>query len=211
MQDFSFLDKLRILMNVIVSSPFYIALIIALILVLITVLLSFKLKRVINKWIYIGIWLLFFATILVIYHEFFVELIDNLFDTMFMALYFPNLATYIIIIFVSNAFFIYSIFSKKMVKAFKIINITNTVLVDIFLILIIGVISKNGINVYDEITVYTNSSLLVLLELSSALFTSWLLLNLFTSAYYKLKKKDNKEEFVSNNVAPEIIFDWVRP
>lgn len=209
MQDFSFLEKLQILMNIIVSSPFYIGLIIVLIVFLLVVLISYKLEKKISKWVYIGIWGLFFIVLSIIYHNFIFDLTDNLFDTIFMALYFPNLATYLILLFVSNIFFVYTVFSKNMKKAFKVLNILNTVLIDILLILIVGVISKNNINVYDEITVYTNSSLLVLLELSTALFTSWLLLNLLTSAYYKFKKYD-KELPVTNNVVPEIIFDWVK-
>lgn len=213
MQDFSLIDKFKILMNVIVSSPFYIGLIVALLVMLGLYIYSIKSRRVISKWIYISIWLTFIAIIIVIYHEFFLELLDNLFDTVFMSLYFPNLSTYIITLIVSNYFFVYSVFSKEMKKPFKVINILNTALMDLLLIFIIGIVTKNNINVYDELTVYSNSNLLVLLEINSALFTSWLLLNLFIQAYYKTKKYDKVKE--SKTIAleepqtPEIIFDWI--
>ena len=210
MQDFSILDKFKILMNVIVSSPFYIGLIFVLIIVLIVFLISTKLNKKINSWIYIGIWAAFFLVLIIIYRNFMLNLIDNLFDNVFMALYFPNLATYIITLLVTNFFFVYSIFNKKIQKAFKVLNITNTILIDLLLIFIIGIVSQNNINVYEELTVYSNSTLLVLLELTSAFFTAWLLLNLFTSAYYKLKKYDSNDVVVKEQNGPDIIFDWVK-
>lgn len=209
MQDFSFIDKIKILMNIIVSSPFYIGLIVALVVVLMVFIVSIVLKRKLSKWIYIGIWLLFILSIIIIYRNFMFNLFDNLFDTIFMALYFPNLSTYIIILTVTNFFFLYSLLKKKLDKLYKILNITNTILIDVLFVIIIGVITSNNINVYEELTVYSNSSLLVLLELSSALFTAWILLNLLTTTYYKLKKYDDNENVSKGIKTPEIIFDWV--
>ena len=85
---------------------------------------------------------------------------------------------------------------------------------DLILIFIIGIVTKYNINVYEELTVYTNSKLLVLLEINSALFTSWLLLNLFIQAYFKTKKYDERVEYsntveIKDESVPEIIFDWV--
>ena len=208
MQNFSIIDKFKILMNVIVSSPFYIGLIIALVVILFVFLLSIKLKKKINKWIYLSIWGIFFIVLIIIYNKFMLNLLDNLFDKVFMALYFPDLATYIIIVAVTNFFFIYSIFNKKLEKSYKVLNIINTILIDLLLIIIIGTISNNNINVYEELTVYSNSTLLVLLELTTAFFTTWILLNLFTTAFIKLKRYDDKVK--TNVVGPDIIFDWVK-
>ena len=223
MQDFSLIDKFRILMNVIVSSPLYIGIIISLVLFLLIVLYSSIKKKEINKWIYIGVWLLFFAVLLVIYHKFIVELFDNLFDTIFMTLYFPNLSIYIIILLISNGFFVYSILSSKIKKVFKILNISSTVLIDLLMFFTVGIISKNNINVYEELTVYTNSNLLVLLELSTGLFAAWISLNILITSFYRLRERDvedvqekkmtlsKKTVKKSNNMKkePEIIFDWI--
>ena len=230
MQDFSLVDKFRILMNVIVSSPLYIGLIVSLIMFLIIVLFS-KIRRVkVSKWVYIGVWILFFVVLLIIYHKFIVELFDNLFDTIFMTLYFPNLSIYIIILLISNCLFVYSILSGTIRKVFKILNISSTIIIDLLMFFIVGIISKNNINVYEELTVYTNSNLLVLLELTTGIFAAWISINILVSLFFRLreydfdtlydtnnqKKKKPRKKLIKNKKGkkdtkkgPEIIFDWI--
>ena len=234
MQDFSLVDKFKILMNVIVSSPLYIGVIVSLILFLIVVLFSKIRKQTINKWVYIGVWILFFIVLLAIYHKFVIELFDNLFDTVFMTLYFPNLSIYIIILLVSNIFFIYSILNRSINKVFKILNISSTIIIDLLMFFIVGIISKNNINVYEELTVYTNSSLLVLLELTTGVFAAWLSVNVLISLFFRLREYDfdavnekvrkpkktmnrkTKNKITENTKedngksGPEIIFDWIK-
>ena len=72
-----------------------------------------------------------------------------------------------------------------------------------FLILIIDTVSKNNIDINDSLKIYSNTTLLVLLELSTAIFTSWILIKLFISAKLKLKKYDKK----TYPKMPDIIFD----
>ena len=119
-----------------------------------------------------------------------------------MSLYFPNISTYAFIIIVSNFFFIYSLISKKIKAAHKLVNISTALVLNIFLVFIIEIIKSLGITDYSSITFYTNSNLLVLLEFSTAIFASWILVNLFITIYYKLQKYDVVEEEL-----PEIIFD----
>ena len=120
-----------------------------------------------------------------------------------MALYFPNLAVYIVVLFISNIMLIYSILNRSICKSYKIVNVLSALLTDIFLVLIVDIVNKNSINVYEKINVYTNSDLLVLLQLTTAVFVSWLLINLFITAHRKLKRYDKKQY----PDMPEIIFD----
>lgn len=205
MKDFSIIEKLRILFDVIISSPIFLICSIGASILLIIFIISIILDKKINKWIFISIWSLLFLTIIIIYHSFFFNLIDNLFNTLFMALYFPDLSIYIIILFIANYLLIYSIFSKKVSKAHKILNVSNGLIIDIILIFIIDTITKNNINVYEKLTVYSNSTLLVLIELTTAVFTSWILLNLLVTSFIKLKCK---EESIPEKIElPELIFD----
>ena len=84
-------------------------------------------------------------------------------------------------------------FLNKINSSNKIVNFSNALIIDTLLIPIIDIVQTNSINVYEELTVYSNSNLLVLLELSSGVFTSWILIKLFMSAKEKLKKYDKKE------------------
>lgn len=203
MNDFSLIDKILILINIIISSPAFIICFFAGIVLLALYIIFTILNKKINKWIVILVWSVSLILLVIIYRNVVVQLFDNLFNNIFMALYFPNLTVYLSIILISNFMFIYSIINKKITNSHRIVNIINAVIIDILMFFIIDIVSRNNINVYETLTVYSNSRLLVLLEITSAIFTTWLLVNLLISAYNKLKKYDKQEK----KELPEIIFD----
>ena len=203
MEDVSFIDKLNIVSDIILSSPLFLVSILLIEIGLIIYLLIKKGKLKLQKWMIISIWSILALIIIVIYHKVFFNLIDNFINYIFTALYFPNLAVYISVILISNIFYFISIFNKKINKKYNIINITNALLLDILMIFIIDIVNKNNIDIYEKVTVFSNSKLLVLLELSTGIFTSWILLNIFISLKEKLRKYD-KAEYPD---MPEIIFN----
>lgn len=204
MNDFSVLEKLKILVNLIVSSPLFLLFSMLSIATLIFFIICVKKDIKFNKWIFISVWCFIALMIIISYKSIFFNLLDNLFNNLFMALYFPNLTVYVLVLFVSNFFFIYSVLSKNIIKSHKILNVLNALIINILLVFIIDIVNKNNINVYDTLTIYSNSNLLVLLELSTAVFTSWVLLNLLISAHQKFKKYDTDLPKM-----PEIIFEDV--
>ena len=205
MEDFSLIEKIQKLMNIIISSPLFLFCSMLGVAVLIYYIISLKKDRKVNKWIFIGIWSFLAILLIVNYSNVALNLIDNSFENVILALYFPDLTVYIIILSITNFFFFYSIFSKRLSHFNKIINFVNALIIDIFLILIIDIVNANDINVYEKLTIYSNSNLLILLELTSAVFTSWILIILFLKAYRKLKKIDKKE----SNIA-EIVFEDIK-
>ena len=92
---------------------------------------------------------------------------------------------------------------KKLDKSYKILNFSTTIIINILLLFIIDIVQTNKINMIDKLSVYSNSNLMVLLQLTSAVFVSWILLTLLMSAHNKLKKYDKKELVPM----PEIIFE----
>ena len=203
MNNFSFIEKLDVLMKLVSSSYLFLGAMIVCILLLALLIIFTVLNKKVNKWVFIIISSFLGILLLINYRGIIVKVLDIILDSVFMALYFPNLPIYSSIIFIANFFFVIGIFSKKKTKLQKISNIINAVILDFLLILIIDVVTKNNINIYDEVNLYTNSTLLVLLELSTGIFVSWILINLFISAHIKLKKYDAKEL----PKMPEIIFD----
>ena len=193
MKDISILEKLRILLSAILTSDLFLILAIFIGICFVLIFIDYIKDKKLSKWIYVICWLVAVILILTRYHSFVFSLVDNFFDTFFMALYFPNLSTYVIVLVISNSFLVLSLIKRNMFKFSKILNITSAIIINIFLVLVIDIVSKNNINVYEELTVYSNSKLLVLLELSMAIFTSWVLLSLLARAYRKLKLKDLPE------------------
>lgn len=203
MNDFPLIEKIDILMKLISSSSLFLVCSIIAIAFLSFLVFCIVTNKKVNKWLFISITSLISIIILINYGTLIIKIVDKVIDMAFMALYFPNIVVYTSVLIISNVFFIMSLFSKKIIKSHKISNIVNSLFLDFLLILVIDVLSKNNINILDEINLYTNSTLLVLLQLSMGIFTSWLLVNLILSAHCKLKKFD-KIEYPE---MPEILFE----
>ena len=203
MNDVSLIEKLKALMNIIVSTPLFLFCFMMGVAVLILFIISIKKEKKVNKWIFISIWLVLAIIILVNYYSVVLKIIDNLFDALFMSIYFPNITVYFMMLFISNFFFVFSLFRKKISKKFKLINFINALIVDLFLILIMDTVTTNSIDIYDKISMYTNFNVMILLQLNSATFISWILINLLVSAHNKLKKYDK----IELPEMPEIVFD----
>ena len=170
---------------------------------LISLIVCIITNKKINKWIFIIIAILVGIILIVNYGAVFITILDKILDSIFMALYFPSFSIYISMLVTANMIFIISVFSKKQLKLRRIVNIVQVLLLDLFLILVIDVVSKNNLNIYEPITLYSNQILLVLLQLSMGLFVSNILINLLISAKIKLEKYDKKEY----PKMPEILFD----
>ena len=200
MNDFTLLEKLKILIDVIISSPLFLILIACAVIIAIFLIFKLTLDKKINRIAFISCWVLMLVAIFVKYIRIFFELIDNMFNMFFEALYFPSLSVYLIILVISNFFLIYSVVTKDVSNTHRLLNILSAIIIDAFLVIILEIVSSNDISIYDRLTLYSNSNLLVLLELTTSIFTSWLLLNLLVSAHEKLKKYDKRD-------LPELIFD----
>lgn len=203
MRVFSLEDKLNILIDIIISSPLLLSCVLLGLFLLLVFSLCILFKKKINKPIYILLWILLIITLMIRYDFFADAVIKDVFEIIFSILYFPNWITYFIMLFISNFFLFYPIIDENTDIAYRVLNIVNCAVIDIYLFLIISVVINNGINIYDEINIYTNSMLLNLLEFNSAIFTSWLLSNMFLTAYYKKKKVIVVEELDE----PEIVFE----
>ena len=200
MNDFTLVEKLKILMDVILSSPLFLILCICAVIIAIFLIFRLSLDNKRNRIAFISCWVVMLLAIIIKYFGIFAELMDNMFNMIFEALYFPSLSTYLMILIVSNFFLIYSVIPKKVDLKHKLLNIFTAIIIDAFLVMIMEIVSTNKISIYDKVTLYSNNKLLVLLELSTSVFTSWILLNLLISAHRKLKKYDEK-------AMPELIFD----
>lgn len=203
MNDFSLIEKINILMELISSSSLFLFLSMIGISLLIFFIVCIIRNKKINKWIFIIAFSFIGLIIFVNYSSIIIKILDLIVDSAFKALYFPNLTIYATVLIISNICLIISLLNKKETKVRKIINLICSSILDILFIFIISIVSTYNIDIYEEINLYTNSTLLVLLELSTGMFTSWILVRLFESAHIKLKKYDKKQY----PEMQEIIFD----
>ena len=203
MANLSFFEKLKILFDTILSNPFFsLSAIIGLILAILMIIDIIKHKKI-RKRYYIASWFFIFLFIVTKYSKVIPKLVDNLINQVFLALYFPSIGVYMFLLIIANVGFIYCLI-KNIHKSYKILTGIISIILDLLFILIINLILENNIDITSEITLYTNSKLLVLLELSTALFVSWILLIIFISAYLKLKVLDNNLLFEQDISYPEM-------
>lgn len=133
---------------------------------------------------------------------------DNFTTLFFRNIYFPSVYTYIgiiVIIFLST---IVTLLNKNTKKIYNIINSSVFVLNSILFILILNIIAKNKIDVFSINSMYTNTPLVVTLEISTGLFILWvfaLLIAYTTNCIIdRMSNKETIKEVITiNNKVPQ--------
>lgn len=173
MKYLSLLEKLKVLLDMLLSFKFI--LIFVIIMLILTILYLFK--KISNKK-YISFMSLSIIITLIISIIKNYEILSNTFDNFttifFSGIYFPSIYVYIGILLIVSLVFITSMLSSKKIKIYKIINSVMFILNNIFFIIILNVIAKNNIDVFSISSLYTNNSLVAILELNIILFVLWI-------------------------------------
>ena len=213
MADLSVVEKIKLLFNTAISTPFFITYAVIGILLVVFMIIDIKKHKKFSKIIYIisGIFLITFF--LIKYFNIVLKVIDSFVEIILKALYFPNLGIYIMMIIIINGMFIYNLISKKVYKSSRIIVSIITVLIDFIFILIIGIISSEKIDVTSEVKLYSDATILTLLQISMAFFASEYILLLFVKISHRLKKYDkinNKIEITSGSTINTFPSEYVK-
>ncbi len=171
----TFLEQLKTLGNIFITNKyvFYISLIALGCILILELTNKFKNKKIL-KIICMSVYIIIFGILLYFFHEQIFTLIDYLMNNVFLFLSFPNLAVYTLIIIVINILLIKSIIKDN--KNLKRMNIIFFILFNIMFFLIIQNIVENNINIYEQLSIYTNKELLILISLSMKLFLLWLVI-----------------------------------
>ena len=192
------------LFNIISSSPSSIIFIIVGIIFTVAMIINLIKKKTIGKSLYITGWLFIVIFIIVKYNSYISKIFDNLINQVFMQIFFPNLATYIIIIALTNIIFLYTII-KKTTKSTKIINTLFFSIIMLFMVYTLEQIISGGINIYEQKEIYTNQNILTLIESTTIIFSFWVLIITSKHIIKKLIKKSNdkiKKEYENSELKP---------
>ena len=181
----TFLEQLQTLLKVFLSNKyvFYVAIIAISLFIILELSNKFKNKKIL-KILTISMYVIIFGILLFFYHESIFMLIDYLINNIFILLFFPNLAVYTLVIIIINIILVKSLIKNK--SKLKHLNIIFFILFNIIFYLIIDTIIKNNINVYEQLNIYTNKELLILIEISMKLFLIWVILLLIINISNKL-------------------------
>lgn len=196
MVQFTLLEKLKMLVDIILSSSFFLTTVILGSLFAIIMILSIRKNKKINKKIFILAWIFVIGFIFIRYFNTLFTMLDNLIENIFVSIYFPNLATYVALLLITNFIFVYTIVKKNTPKFVIALNAISFIGINTLFLFIADTVVKENIDIYSKLTVYSNSNLLILLELSTGLFVLWLFILLIIWVINKIItiNKDSKIE-----------------
>ena len=203
----SFFEKLGILFNSLVD--FKIILLFMVLIIGFTVL--YMIKRIDGKFyaksVVLSLLLLFFTS-LIVNEKALIDVFDNFMTLFFKNLYFPSVYVYLGMGGILLIATVITTFSNSIKKVYKVINASALILSSLLFILILNIVAVNKIDLFAIDSLYTNTQLLVALEVSMGLFLTWV--GVLMIAYStnnitaRLKeRKDVVENIITANI-PEI-------
>ncbi len=173
MADLSVLERLKVLVNIIFSSPFFITLFSFMILTIIVFSVYSATKGRVSKIILTVSYGFILGFLIVRYGKLILQIFDTFVDQVFMAIYFPNLITYICMVVITSILMIMTIINKKFKKFIRICNILSFTIIQFLFILTIDLISKSNIGLFEKTSLYSNQTLMILVQASMAIFACW--------------------------------------
>lgn len=197
------IKKIKLVFDTAISTPFFIVYAILGLILVGLIIFDIKKYKKISRILYI-VCIIFLATFFIIkYFDVIIKVIDSFVEILLKTLYFPNLGIYITILIITNLTFVFTTISKKSYKIYKVISSLITTLIDLLFIMIIGIISKNHIDISSDVKLYSDSTILTLLQISMGLFVSLYLLLMLARIHWRLKLYDKNVTF-DNEVYPDM-------
>lgn len=209
----SIFEKLKILFNMLWD--FKVVLIFVSLMIVLTAI--YMIKKISTKRYGIFMTLMFimlFAISIISNHKILLNTFDDFTTIFFSNIYFPSIYIYIALLVLVDLIFIISLLSKKIRKAYKIINSMVFILNNILFAVVLNIIAKNKIDIFSASSLYTNINLVAVLEISINLVILWILslLVIYITNSICDRVKVNKEVKVENTIQnnyPEIVRDNV--
>ena len=199
MIEFSLENFINTLISIITGSPTSILFIILGIIFTIAMIINIKKNKTVGKTLFIIGWIFIILFIVIKYNGYISKLFDNLINTIFMQIFFPNLATYIIIITVTNVIFLYTILNKKSKILSKITNSLFFSVIMVLMVYTLDLIIASKINIYEKNELYTNKQVLTLIEATTIIFSIWIIIILSKLTITKLINKSNEKLLEQEN------------
>lgn len=194
MVQFTLLEKIKMLIDIILSSSFFLTTVVLGSLFTGIMIMSIRKNKKIDKKIFVLAWLFVITFLFVRHFNTLFRMLDNMIENIFISVYFPNLATYVAILLTTNYIFISSLIKKNTNKYMLALNTISFIGINTLFLFIADTVVEENIDIYSRLTVYSNSDLLILLELSTGLFTLWLFILSIIWAIKKILSISNESK-----------------
>ena len=198
----TFVEKLSVLFNLTKSSKLYLVILLAVIALGLILLTSNRKSAKPVKFFYVLIYMIMIGIVLYVYKDNLSNMMDYMMNNLFIIIYFPNLAIYLAAILTSNVICLVTVFSKKMPKIIKKINILMYCVISYILIIILNIINENNLDVFNQSSVYGNTTAQALIELTSTVFIAWIC---FLIIYKIIKPYFFKEKVPTKVIVKKVV------
>lgn len=191
MKQLSILDKLKVIFNLTINNKIFILILLLLIGLSIMFITTNKKNIKRNRKIFIGLYIFVVALIIIVFNSSIINMYESMMNNLFIVFYFPNVSIYVGAIIATNIIMLVSLFSKKTSKINKVVNSIVFFLLHYILVLILNVVSTNHLNVFNSKTLYKNTDIHSLIELSGNIFIVWIIYLILYKIInnYLMKKK----------------------
>ena len=188
----SFSEKLKVLVDVSSSSGICIASIFLLIFMAALFLTTNRKNAKSSKKLYASIYILLLIVVFIVYHDSLSTMFDYMMNNFFIVFYFPNLAIYLAAVIATNIILLVTIFNFREDKILKYLNTTIYCMIHYLLILILNVVAKNKLDVFDQTSIYKNTDASAIISLTSTIFIVWIIFIIIYKLIRKSQKKNQK-------------------
>lgn len=184
MVQLTLVEKIQSLLEIVKSSSLFIIAFLIGAAIISLIIMDYISNKKVNGKLYISALVFTMGFILVKYFKPLLNLADNLVEEIISIIYFPNLAVFLFILLSINVITLYTLIKNKYF-IHKIISVISAISIDFLFILILDIIAKNNIDIYAKLTVFSNKELLVLIELTTGIYTVWALITGFVKLVNK--------------------------
>ena len=198
MEPVSFFERIKSLFSIISKSPFFLMVLgialFTLILLIVNVKTKNKIIKIITAIIYSIIIILFFVK----YGSSLLSLGDTVVDKIFTAVYFPNYISYICMMIISVLLIVVVFMDKSMSLFGKYGSILSFSCLLFLFIMSLETTISNNIDITSKSSIYSNDTLVTLIQTSTIIFVIWLILYTISFIVKLLDKKPNVKRTRTN-------------
>lgn len=189
MINYTLWEKIVIFSKIIINSPLFLIILLGIVLMFIDLLFVSK-KDPKTKYLYLGIGTLLIGLLIYTYFSSFLEVIDSINKSLITFIYFPTVLEYMIILVIMILVILFSVFSKKSNNKIKVINSLVSAINILIFFIILDQIAKLDVDLTNKLTIYSNSNLMTLFEISIIIFIAWLTGVIIIKIIHKLIKRE---------------------
>ena len=185
----TFLDKIGLIFKYIFSSAITVELLIFCLLLFTLLIVNLKRKNIIINLGFIGIYIGLLLGVLVSYNDYVKLCFKSIAKGVMQYIYFPSTIVYFFIMLFVSIMIVYTIYNKKITIFKKIFNYVCFSTIYFLFLLFVTLSASNEIELNSMKQLYTNNTIVSLVQISNLILLIWLLFTFFYKLYNYFKKK----------------------